>query len=231
MGMKMMRMTAARPAPPHRLHTTPFRGKQSAVRTATLCRLLLPILVLGFASCAHKDTDHHVVVSVPDQRMIVYTRGHETARYPVSTSKFCLGDQPGSKGTPLGHLEIAKKIGERQPIGMKFHSRRPTGEVVTINAPGRDPIVTRILWLKGLEAQNRNAYGRMIYIHGTAEEWKIGTPASFGCVRMRSNDVVHLFDMVGVGARVDITTAPLPPSRNEAPSDGERLAGTRSYGG
>jgi lipoprotein-anchoring transpeptidase ErfK/SrfK len=191
----------------------------------------LPLFVLGFASCAHKDTDHRLVVSVPDQRMIVYTRGHETARYPVSTSKFCLGDQPGCKGTPLGHLEIAKKIGDREPIGMKFHSRRPTGEIVTINAPGRDPIVTRILWLKGLEGQNRNAFSRAIYIHGTAEEWKIGTPASFGCVRMRSNDVVHLFDTVGVGARVDITTAPLPPGPNEITMGGERLAATRPVGG
>jgi lipoprotein-anchoring transpeptidase ErfK/SrfK len=162
--------------------------------------------------------------------MVVYTKGHETARYPVSTSKFVLGDRPGSKGTPLGHLEIAKKIGDNQPIGMKFHSRRPTGEIVPINAPGRDPIVTRILWLKGLEPQNRNTYGRMIYIHGTAEEWKIGTPASYGCVRMRSNDVVHLFDTVGVGARVDITTSPLPPSPAEVAAQGERLAATRPAG-
>jgi lipoprotein-anchoring transpeptidase ErfK/SrfK len=163
--------------------------------------------------------------------MIVYTKGHETARYPVSTSKFALSDQPGSKGTPLGHLEIAKKIGDNAPIGMKFHSRRPTGEIVQINAPGRDPIVTRILWLKGLEGQNHNAYGRMIYIHGTAEEWKIGTPASFGCVRMRSSDVVHLFDTVGVGARVDITTAPLPPPADEVAAQGERLAAARATGG
>jgi lipoprotein-anchoring transpeptidase ErfK/SrfK len=213
------------------LHTARFHGKQTAVRTATLCRLLLPLFLLGFASCVQKDTIHHVIVSVPDQRMVVYTKGHETARYPVSTSKFALGDQPGSKGTPLGHLEIAKKIGDHEPIGMKFKSRRATGEIVPINAPGRDPIVTRILWLKGLEAQNRNAYGRTIYIHGTAEEWKIGTPASYGCVRMRSNDVVHLFDTVGVGARVDITTAPLPPSPNEPTAQGERLAAAHPVGG
>lgn len=201
------------------------------MRTATLCRLSLPILVLGFASCAQKDRIHHVVVSVPDQRMVVYTKGQETARYPVSTSKFTLGDRPGSNGTPLGRLEIAKKIGARAPLGMKFKSRRATGEIVPINAPGRDPIVTRILWLKGLEAQNRHTYGRTIYIHGTPEEWKVGTPASYGCVRMRSSDVVHLFDTVGTGARVDITTAPLPPSPGEAAAQSERLAGVRSSGG
>ena len=72
--------------------------------------------------------------------------------------------------TPLGKMEIAKKIGGGAPLGMKFKNRRPTGEIVPIDAPGRDPIVTRILWLKGLEAQNRRAYSRTIYIHGTAEE-------------------------------------------------------------
>src|SRR5690349_10244625 len=106
-------------------------------------------------------------VSVADQKMAVYRRGQEIARYDVSTSKFGLGDNPGSNGTPLGKLEVAKKIGQGAPVGMKFKSRKPTGEIVPINAPGRDPIVTRILWLKGLEPQNRRAYGRTIYIHGT----------------------------------------------------------------
>lgn len=137
--------------------------------------------------------------------MIVYRKGVQIASFPVSTSKFGLGDRPGSRATPLGRLEIAKKIGDGQPSGMKFHARRATGEIVKANAPGRDPIVSRILWLKGLEPQNRNAYGRTIYIHGTAEEWKIGTPASFGCVRMKSHDVIQLYDTVGVGAKIEIT--------------------------
>ena len=143
--------------------------------------------------------------------MAVYRYGTEIARYDVSTSKFGLGDTPGSNGTPLGELAVAKKIGAGAPLGMKFKDRKPTGEIVAVNAPGRDPIVTRILWLKGLEAQNRNAYNRTIYIHGTPEEWRIGTPASYGCVRMRSNDVVQLFNTVGEGAHVQISTAPLPP--------------------
>src|SRR4051794_7933544 len=143
--------------------------------------------------------------------MAVYDKGVEIARYDVSTSKFGLGDRPHSNATPLGHLEIAKKIGSGAPLGMKFKDRRPTGEIVIPDTPGRDPIVTRILWLKGLDAGNQHAFDRTIYIHGTAEERKIGTPASYGCVRMRSRDVVQLFDRVGVGARVDITTAPLPP--------------------
>lgn len=137
--------------------------------------------------------------------MIVYRKGVQIASYPVSTSKFGLGDRPGSRATPLGRMEIAKKIGGGQPAGMKFRHRRATGEIVRVNAPGRDPIVSRILWLKGLEAQNRNTYRRTIYIHGTAEEWKIGTPASYGCVRMKSRDVIKLFNTVGVGAKVEIT--------------------------
>src|SRR5205085_9453175 len=103
--------------------------------------------------------------SVPEQKMAVYNKDLEIARYDVSTSKFGLGDRPSSCATPLGHLEIAKKIGAGAPSGMKFKDRRPTGEIVQVDAPGRDPIVTRILWLRGLDSCNRNAFGRTIYIH------------------------------------------------------------------
>ena len=137
-------------------------------------------------------------------------RGVELARYDVSTSKFGVGDRPGSFATPLGTMEIAKKIGDGEPSGMKFHGRRPTGEIVRPNAPGRDPIVSRILWLRGLQFQNARAFSRAIYIHGTAEESKIGIPASYGCIRMRSRDVIQLYDIVGVGARVEVTLEALP---------------------
>ena len=89
------------------------------------------------------------------------------ATYPVSTSKFGLGDRPGSRFTPLGQLQIAEKIGDNAPSGAVFKSRRRTGEIVSANSPGRDPIVTRILWLRGRESQNANAFARDIYIHGT----------------------------------------------------------------
>ena len=174
---------------------------------ARLQRCFVLASVLAFASCA-KDREHVVRVSVADQKMIVYKKGAEIARYDVSTSKFGLGDRPGSNGTPLGKLEVAKKIGARAPSGMKFKSRRPTGEIVAPDAPGRDPIVTRILWLRGLEAQNRHSFDRTIYIHGTPEEAKIGSPASYGCIRMRSRDVIVLFDTVGRGARVEIIPEP-----------------------
>jgi lipoprotein-anchoring transpeptidase ErfK/SrfK len=181
--------------------------------------VLRSIFILSLAalltSCATRDTDHVIRVSTADQKMAVYRKGLQIAEYPVSSSKFGLGDRPGSNYTPLGAMEVAKKVGDNAPIGMKFKDRRPTGEIVPVNAPGRDPIVTRILWLKGLEAQNRNAFARTIYIHGTPEESRIGKPASYGCIRMRSQDIVNLFDTVGIGARVEITTEPLP--KVEAP--------------
>jgi hypothetical protein len=76
--------------------------------------------------------------------------------------------------------------------------------VLEPNAPGRDPIVSRILWLRGTEYNNRNAYRRFIYIHGTPEEWRVGSPASYGCIRMKSRDVIDLYKRVGVGAEVQI---------------------------
>jgi lipoprotein-anchoring transpeptidase ErfK/SrfK len=152
-----------------------------------------------------------MVVSIPEQRMALYRKGELVRLYDISTSKFAISSADGSNGTPLGKLEIAKKIGGGQPAGMKFKHRKPTGEIVPVNAPGRDPIVSRILWLKGLEAQNKNTYDRFIYIHGTPEEKRIGSAASYGCVRMRSNDIIELFDIVGAGAGVDIVNAPLPP--------------------
>jgi lipoprotein-anchoring transpeptidase ErfK/SrfK len=161
------------------------------------------------SSCVAPDTRHRVVVSIPEQRLALLDNGTLIATYPISTSRFAIGDSPGSRGTPLGELEIAKKIGGSAPSGMVFKDRKPTGEVLTPDAPGRDPIVTRILWLRGLEAQNANAYSRYIYIHGTPEERNIGTRASFGCIRMRSRDVIQLYDIVGPRARVTVANAPL----------------------
>jgi lipoprotein-anchoring transpeptidase ErfK/SrfK len=149
------------------------------------------------------------VISTRDQKLALLDRGNLMATYPVSTSKFGLGDWRGSRFTPLGNLQIAEKIGDNAQPGTVFKSRRRTGEVVLANSPGRDPIVTRILWLRGLEAQNANAFGRDIYIHGTPEEWKIGSPASYGCVRMRSSDIIQLYNIVGLGAAVTIVNEPI----------------------
>lgn len=130
--------------------------------------------------------------------------------YPISTSKFGLSDQPGTYGTPLGLHEIVAKIGHGLPSGSVFKSRHPTGEVLKPNAPGRDPIVTRIMWLRGLEDRNKNAYSRCIYIHGTPEEINIGKPVSYGCIRMKSKDVMEVFNVVGIGFRLFIEQGALP---------------------
>jgi lipoprotein-anchoring transpeptidase ErfK/SrfK len=173
-------------------------------------RMLLPLIVAALLpACA--DHRHRLVVSVAQQRMALFDEGKFVTAFPVSTSKFCLSNTPGSYGTPLGRHEVAKKIGDGQPPGMKFSSRQPTGEIVAPNSPGRDPIVTRIFWLKGLEPWNSNSFDRDIYIHGTAEEYKLGQPASYGCVRMASQHVLWLYGQVGTGARVDILPGPLPP--------------------
>jgi lipoprotein-anchoring transpeptidase ErfK/SrfK len=169
----------------------------------------LVALSISLASCVAPDTRHHVIISVPQQRLALLDNGSLLATYPVSTSKFAISDWPGSRGTPLGELEITRKIGDSAPSGTVFKDRRPTGEILLPDAPGRDPIVTRILWLRGREARNANAYGRYIYIHGTPEERNIGKPASYGCIRMRSRDVIQLYDIVGWGAKVTIVNAPL----------------------
>lgn len=173
---------------------------------------LLLALALFFSSCVTKDSDHRIVVSVADQSLELYHKETLLGRYPVSTSRFGLGDRPGSRATPLGRMEVAIKIGAGAPLGAVFKSRRRTGEVLVPNAPGRDPIVTRILWLKGLEPQNRHAFARCIYIHGTPEERNVGHPASFGCVRMKSVDMLRVFNSVGVGATVEIIPGSLPDS-------------------
>jgi len=162
------------------------------------------LLALFIASCAAPDTRHQIVISTREQKLAVLDRGNLMAIYPVSTSKFGLGDWRGSRYTPLGHLEIAEKIGDNASPGAVFKDRRRTGEIVLPDSPGRDPIVTRILWLRGLEPQNANAFTRDIYIHGTPEERLIGTRASYGCIRMRSSDIINLYDIVGTGAAVTI---------------------------
>lgn len=168
------------------------------------------LVALFLASCAAPpDTQHHIVISTRDQKLALLDRATLLATYPVSTSKFGLGDRPGSRFTPLGQLQIAEKIGDNAVPGAVFKDRRRTGEIVLANSPGRDPIVTRILWLRGLESQNANAFARDIYIHGTPEESRIGSPASYGCIRMRSSDIVQLYNIVGIGAAVTIVDAPL----------------------
>jgi hypothetical protein len=156
------------------------------------------------------DSSSQLIISVRDQKLILVQNGGKMATYPVSTSMFGLGDAWGRMTTPLGYLAVEKKIGDNAPVGAVFHKRRLTGEVLQPNAPGRDPITTRIIWLRGLEAQNAHAFQRCIYIHGTPQEKSIGRPASYGCIRMKSSDVAELYDRVPLGAIVQIIPDRLP---------------------
>ena len=176
-----------------------------------LLHLSIPVLVLTAALLTPSGAQAapSVVVSVPDQTLALIDKGVVTARFPVSTSKFGLGDAPNSYATPLGSMEIASKIGGNAPLGAVFKSRRPTGEILPPNARGRDPIVTRILWLRGLEKSNARAYSRNIYIHGTPVEKLIGRPVSYGCIRMRSRDVAKLYGFVTVRTKVAVLNSRL----------------------
>jgi lipoprotein-anchoring transpeptidase ErfK/SrfK len=184
----------------------------------------------GSSSYFGKDTRNKMIVSVSDQKMLLVRDGSPVKTYKISTSKFGVGDRPGSNCTPLGRLQVAKKIGNDAPLGAVFKSRRPTGEVLKPNSPGRDPVVTRILWLSGTESRNSNTFRRTIYIHGTPEERRLGAPASYGCIRMASKDVADLYDRVGHGADVFVIRGSIQakPQGQATASAGKPGSGGRS---
>jgi L,D-transpeptidase-like protein len=193
------------------------RTSQNSLFSDRLIKAFGGVLLAGMLSQCTSTPKGDVVVSVKDQKLGIYTEGKLTKQYVISTSKFGLGDQKGSNRTPLGQHEVIAKIGRGLPAGAVLKSRRWNGEVLKPNAPGRDPIVSRILWLRGMEKTNKNAFNRFIYIHGTPEENQLGKPASYGCVRMGMKDVVDLFNTVDIGAKVVITKGSLPPGEKEKP--------------
>lgn len=152
-------------------------------------------------------------ISIAAQCLTVMDSGKEIRRYPVSTAKNGTGEQRGSECTPLGWHSIRAKIGSEQPVNSVFKGRRPTGEIYSNELgrlyPQRDWILTRILWLGGLEP-GKNRYGnvdtcwRYIYIHGTSDEALIGCPVSHGCIRMKNIDMLDLFERVQAGVKVCI---------------------------
>lgn len=130
---------------------------------------------------------------------------------PVSTALNGAGERNGSGCTPRGWHQIRAKIGSGCPVNTVFRARRPTGEIFSPalreEQPERDWILTRILWLSGLEP-GRNRMGdvdtmrRYIYIHGTPDEEPMGVALSHGCVRMHNRDIIKLFELIQVGTRV-----------------------------
>ena len=175
------------------------------------------ILIAPVFAITPLDTSSEIIISVRDQKLMLVQNGGKVVTYPVSTSMFGLGDSWGRMTTPLGYFAVEEKIGGDAPVGAVFHNRRLTGEVLQPNAPGRDPVITRIIWLRGLEAQNAHAYHRCIYIHGTPQEKTIGQPASYGCIRMKSSDITALYDRVPPGALVQIIPDRLPKTVQAVP--------------
>jgi len=164
--------------------------------------------------CATPPMNSKIRVDISEQQLYLYCSyadgKEEVKTYPVSTSKFGIGNKAGSDKTPLGQHIIKHKIGDGAPEGTIFKARKNTGKIAEMNAPDAgDLVTTRIMWLSGLEPGKNSGSGidshkRYIYIHGTAEEDKIGTPTSHGCVRMYNRDAIDLFERVSEGTQVDI---------------------------
>ena len=145
----------------------------------------------------------NIHVSIQEQQLTVKENEEPIRTYPVSTSRFGIGTEEGSFKTPTGRFRVLQKIGSEMPKGTVFVGRVPLqpGE----KSPSTEDLVTsRILWLDGLDEDNANTRDRFVYIHGTKHEHKVGTAASHGCVRMRNEDVIELFEMVNEGTPVVI---------------------------
>src|SRR5437763_15779265 len=179
-----------------------------------LALVAIPIFAVG--PVVRAEGPSRVIISVKDQKLMLMAEGARIATYPISTSKFGVGDAWGHMTTPLGFLQVAEKFGDHAPAGAVFRNRRFTGEILKPNAPGRDPVITRIIWLRGLQAENAHAFSRCIYIHGTPEEKLIGKPASYGCIRMKSSDIASLYAQLPLGAIVQITPDKLPKLKSAA---------------
>ena len=157
----------------------------------------------GNAASPQYRENYELRVDVATQTASLVQNGETLKIWPVSTSRFGLGFEPGSFKTPTGRFSVAEKIGEGAPLWAEFKSRQPTGQLAE---PGgeSDGVLTRILWLEGLDPENANTRERYIYFHGTNREDLVGTPASHGCVRLRNEDMVELFDLVPEGTPVVI---------------------------
>src|SRR3954447_16044725 len=155
-----------------------------------------------------------IAVSIPSQELYLYgDNNHVIRQYRISSARNGVGQENGSFRTPLGKHIIRAKIGAGQPVNTVFVRRRPTGEIYSpelgARYPGRDWILTRILWLSGCEPGfNRlgsvDTMRRYIYIHGSPDTVEMGKPGSIGCIRMNNADLLELFDLVNAGTEVFI---------------------------
>lgn len=157
-------------------------------------------------------------ISIAAQSLALFDdAGTPVLGYPVSTARNGPGERRGSNCTPRGRHVVRAKIGAGAPLNTVFVGRRPTGEIwspaLAAAHPGRDWILTRILWLSGCDPGfNRlgevDTMRRYIYIHGSPDTVPMGVPGSIGCVRMRNADIVELFDRVPPGTPVEIVEGP-----------------------
>lgn len=145
----------------------------------------------------------HIRISIQDQSLTLMHEGEILAKYVISSSANGVGFEEGSYCTPTGSFEIREKIGENEPLGTVFRSRKPEG-VWTGEVDEGDLVLTRILRLDGMDVENANSMDRYIYIHGTNHEKMLGSPASCGCIRMSNEDVIDLYGRVEEGTRVVI---------------------------
>ena len=144
-----------------------------------------------------------ITISIADQ-----TLEYQGKTYSISSAKNGVGEVEGSYCTPTGQFRISEKIGDKLKSGAVLVAREPTSEIYSpallAKHPDRDWILTRILWLEGAEAHNQNTKDRYIYIHGSPDEVSMGVPGSKGCIRIRNNDVIELFEKVQIGEDVVI---------------------------
>jgi L,D-transpeptidase YbiS len=146
---------------------------------------------------------HKIVIDSRTQSLSLFRDAELIFTAPVSTSRFGLGFENGSRKTPTGHFSIHQKIGGGMPVETVFKGRKPVTTPVDWSTDS-DLITSRILWLHGLDEENAHTKERYIYIHGTNQEQLIGQAASSGCIRMRNADIVRLFDLIDVDAAVEI---------------------------
>ena len=168
--------------------------------------LVIALLLTGnLISHANEKTKKMLLVSIAEQMLFLTENGNIVDRYPISTSMYGTGNKKNTNKTPIGLHQIKYKIGHKAPLGQIFRATSNTGEIAKIHTDktdlSEDLILTRIMWLDGLEegvnkGGDNDSFKRHIYIHGTNEEGLIGSPASHGCIRMKNEDIVQLFEQV-----------------------------------
>jgi lipoprotein-anchoring transpeptidase ErfK/SrfK len=152
-------------------------------------------------------TDSRLEVNAAQQRASLYTLGRLQKTYTVSTSSIGLGCTENSNCTPHGSFAICEKIGTDLPLGAVLDSRQPTGEITREwqNQSSQDLVLSRILWLDGIEPHNRNTKERYIYLHGTNQEHLLCSKASHGCIRFSNYDIAEVYELLNVGDLVEIS--------------------------